>query len=101
MLFLFKSYYCSVHFIIQQIDLQQLRLAQHGPVPRGRHRRDDGELLGQRQSMIQALRRLGGVHAGELPSNMQALGIAGSMGKLFATHPPIEERIARLQQLNQ
>ena len=56
------------------------------------------QLMGQRQPMINALRRLGGIPAGELPSNMQAMGITGSIGKLFASHPPIEERIARLQQ---
>ena len=55
-------------------------------------------LMGQRQPMINALRRLGGVPAGELPSNMQAMGITGAMGKLFASHPPIEKRIERLQQ---
>ena len=60
-----------------------------------------GELMGQRQSMIQALRRLGGVPAGELPNGLQSMGITGSIGKLFATHPPIEERIARLQQASQ
>ena len=57
-----------------------------------------GDLMGQRQSMIQALRRLGGLQAGELPNGVQSMGITGSIGKLFATHPPIEERIARLQQ---
>ena len=56
------------------------------------------QLMGQRQPMINALRRLGGIPAGELPSNMQTMGITGSIGKLFASHPPIEERIARLQQ---
>ena len=57
-----------------------------------------GDLMGQRQSMIQALRRLGGLQAGELPNGLQSMGITGSIGKLFATHPPIEERIARQQQ---
>ena len=57
-----------------------------------------GDLMGQRQSMIQALRRLGGLQAGELPNGLQSMGITGSIGKLFASHPPIEERIARLQQ---
>ena len=57
-----------------------------------------GKLLGQRQTMIRALQRLGGLTPGALPSNMQAMGITGSFGKLFATHPPIEKRIERLQQ---
>ena len=55
-------------------------------------------LLGGRpQPMIRALQRLGGMQPGELPSTMQALGITGSLGKLFASHPPMEERIAALQ----
>jgi heat shock protein HtpX len=29
---------------------------------------------------------------------MTAFGIAGGVAQLFATHPPLEERIARLQQ---
>ena len=57
-----------------------------------------GKLLGQRQTMIRALHTLGGLTPGALPSNMQAMGIAGPLGKLFSTHPPIEARIARLQQ---
>ena len=55
------------------------------------------QLMGARQPMINALARLGGVHAGELPKSMQAMGIAGNIGKLFSTHPPIEDRIAALQ----
>ena len=55
------------------------------------------QLMGRRQPMINALARLGGVHTAELPKGMQAMGIAGGIGKLFSTHPPIEERIAALQ----
>jgi heat shock protein HtpX len=55
-------------------------------------------LLGP-QPMIDALRRLGGIEAGGLPQAMNAFGITGSGGfmALFASHPPIEERIAALQ----
>jgi len=56
-------------------------------------------LLGSPRPMVNALRRLGGVPAGELPQSFQASGIAeGSrfLG-LFASHPPIEERIAALE----
>ena len=54
-------------------------------------------LMGRKQPMINALARLGGLHTAELPKSMQAMGIAGGIGKLFSTHPPIEERIAALQ----
>jgi heat shock protein HtpX len=56
-------------------------------------------LLGQRQPMINALARLGGMVPGELPKSIQAFGITSGVGKLFSTHPPIEERIAALQSL--
>lgn len=55
------------------------------------------QLMGRRQPMINALARLGGLHPAALPTSMAAMGIAGGIGKLFSTHPPIEERIAALQ----
>ncbi len=54
-------------------------------------------LMGRKQPMVNALARLGGLHTAELPKSMAAMGIAGGIGKWFSTHPPIEERIARLQ----
>ena len=59
------------------------------------------QLMGRRQPMINALARLGGMHPAELPKSMAAMGIAGGIGKLFSTHPPIEERIAALQNAQQ
>ncbi len=56
------------------------------------------QLMGNRQPMINALARLGGMAPGELPKSVAAFGIAGSIGQLFSTHPPIEERIAALRQ---
>jgi len=59
--------------------------------------RGSADLLGQPRSMISALARLGGLQPGELPPQLKAFGIAGPIGALLATHPPIEKRIAALQ----
>ncbi len=57
-------------------------------------------LLGSKRPMINALARLGQMHEAQLPQSVAALGInkSGGMMELFASHPPIEERIAALQQ---
>ena len=57
-------------------------------------------LLGSPLPMQHALMRLGGMRPGEMPEGMNALGIAASesgWGALFATHPPMEQRIAALR----
>jgi heat shock protein HtpX len=62
--------------------------------------RDAANLMGDARPMQHALARLGGLQPGELPRTVEAMGISGKGGvmKLFSTHPPIEERIAALQQ---
>jgi heat shock protein HtpX len=62
-------------------------------------RADEGaaQLMGNKQPMINALARLNSMQAGELPTSVAAMGITGGLGKLFASHPPLEERIAALQ----
>ncbi|MCQ9615647.1 protease HtpX [Paenalcaligenes niemegkensis] len=57
------------------------------------------QLLGSGTPMIRALARLGNVEAGELPKAFESSGISGgrSLGALFASHPPIEQRIAALK----
>jgi heat shock protein HtpX len=54
-------------------------------------------LLGSPQPMVAALGRLGSLQTGGLPDTVKAFGIGGTIGSLFATHPPIEARIAALQ----
>ena len=51
--------------------------------------------------MIAALQRLKAAHEpAVLPEQMAAFGISGGKGisRLFMSHPPLEERIAALQQ---
>jgi len=66
-------------------------------------RADEGSarLLQAREPMIKALARLGNLTPGELPRSFEASGISGGkgIGALFATHPPIEQRISALQNL--
>jgi heat shock protein HtpX len=66
------------------------------------YRADAGsaELLGTPRSMVAALRRLGGLEPGALPQAFQSHGITeggGGLMALFASHPPIEARIAALE----
>jgi heat shock protein HtpX len=64
-------------------------------------RADSGaaKYMGQPSSMIKALGKLGGIEAGELPKSMAASGIGmqSGMSAWFASHPPIQERIAALK----
>jgi heat shock protein HtpX len=62
-----------------------------------------GAKLAGRENMIGALERLRRGHAAALPDSMQAFGIStdgagGGLKRLFMSHPPLEERIAALQQ---
>ncbi len=59
--------------------------------------------LTSHDSMISALNRLRNLHSEPLPDKLASFGIsggnrAGGIKRLFMTHPPLEERIAALQQ---
>jgi len=62
--------------------------------------RGGAELAGRRH-MIAALRRLAALQPASLPDKMAAFGISGTarrgLLRLFRTHPPLEERIAALE----
>lgn len=60
-----------------------------------------GAQLAGKQSMINALSKLGQPNTSHLATNLQAFGISGGNNKflsLLSTHPPITERINALQQ---
>jgi heat shock protein HtpX len=61
--------------------------------------RGSADLLGTPRPMIAALGRLGQIQSGGLPDSVKAFGInsESGIGRFFATHPPIQERIAALQ----
>ena len=57
-----------------------------------------GAHLATKPKMIAALQRLGSAYGqNTLPKQMNAFGINGTFGQWFATHPPLEARIAALQ----
>jgi heat shock protein HtpX len=61
---------------------------------------EGGASLAGRDNMVSALRRLGRSEESHLPDAVAAFGITprpSRFGALFRSHPPIEERIARLQ----
>jgi heat shock protein HtpX len=58
-----------------------------------------GAALAGRQNMVNALRRLGGEPASDLPKAMAAFGIrSGTVAGFFSSHPPLDERIRRLME---
>jgi heat shock protein HtpX len=58
-----------------------------------------GAELAGRAKMIGALRRLQAAHEPQaLPDQFAAFGIAGGVRELFSSHPPLEDRIAALEQ---
>jgi heat shock protein HtpX len=61
-----------------------------------------GARVAGREKMIAALERLKASHESHLPDQMAAFGISGGVGgglkRLFMSHPPLDERIAALQQ---
>lgn len=67
------------------------------------YRADAGaaRLLGSPQPMMKALARLGGIEPTALPENLASFGINDKPGfaALFSSHPPIEQRIDALRNL--
>ncbi len=64
------------------------------------HADNGGAYLAGKENMIAALRRLQTMQPGALPDQLAAFGISSGeskFGKLFTSHPPIEDRIAALE----
>ena len=110
----------GTEFVLSAIPLGgYVRLADEREVPfvQRAHRRDEADaralrgevlddrradagaaaLMGRKQPMVNALTRLQHMQSEGLPPSLQAMGISGGLGKMFSSHPPLEERIAALQ----
>lgn len=64
------------------------------------HADNGGAYLAGKENMIAALQRLQTMQPGELPDQMAAFGISAkgsSLGDLFRSHPPLEDRIEALR----
>lgn len=64
------------------------------------HADKGGAYLAGKDNMIAALQRLQSMQPGQLPDQMAAFGISAApskIGDLFRSHPPLEDRIAALQ----
>lgn len=68
------------------------------------HADNGGAYLAGKENMIAALRRLQTMQPGELPDQLAAFGISSTsskFGKLFTSHPPLEDRISALEATSQ
>lgn len=65
------------------------------------YRADEGAAkLVSKESMINALKRLGGISTEPLPDKMVSMGISGGkLARIFSTHPALESRIENLNKL--
>ena len=60
-----------------------------------------GAQLAGRQAMISALRRLQSSQQAQMPDELAAFGInTGKVQAIFSSHPPLEKRIAALENMN-
>ncbi len=67
------------------------------------HADQGGAYLSSRENMISALQRLKQAHTEQLQGEFAAFGISGGDSKLMrllSTHPPLDDRIRALRQLN-